>query len=141
MKTQQELKMEKALVILEKSEDGYWASVEKLPGCYSYGKTVDAALDNVCKAISEHISDLAETGVEVPELFLQPFELQIKYDLQTLFEAFKFINKSAFAQLAGINPSLLRQYTKGIAFASDKQKAKINRAIQSISHNLENACL
>lgn len=141
MKTQQESKLEKALIILEKSEDGYWASVEKLPGCYSFGKTVDAALGNIRKAISEHISDLAETGAEVPELFLQPFELQIKYDLQTLFEAFKFINKSAFAQLAGINPSLLRQYTKGIAFASDKQKAKINKAIQSISHNLENACL
>ena len=141
MKTQQESKLEKALIILEKSEDGYWASVEKLPGCYSFGKTVDAALGNIRKAIEEHISDLAETGAEVPELFLQPFELQIKYDLQTLFEAFKFINKSAFAELAGINPSLLRQYTKGIAFASDKQKAKINQAIQSISHNLENACL
>jgi len=141
MKTQQELKPEKALAILEKSEDGYWASVEKLPGCYSFGENIEAALGNVRKAIAEHISDLAETGVEVPELFLQPFELQIKYDLQTLFEAFKFINKSAFAQLAGINPSLLRQYTKGIAYASDKQKAKINKAIQSISHNLENACL
>ncbi len=108
MKTKQESIPEKALVILEKSEDGYWASIEKLPGCYSFGKT---------------------------------FELQIKYDLQTLFEAFKFINKSAFAQLAGINPSLLRQYTQGIAFASDKQKVKINKAIRSISHNLENACL
>jgi predicted RNase H-like HicB family nuclease len=141
MKTQQESKLEKALIRMEKSEDGYWASVEKLPGCYSFGKTVDAALGNIRKAIEEHISDLEETGTEVPELFLQPFELQIKYDLQTLFEAFNFINKSAFAQLAGINPSLLRQYTKGIAFASDKQKAKINQAIQSISHNLENACL
>lgn len=141
MKTHQELNTGKALVILEKSDDGYWASVEKLPGCYSFGKTVEAAISNVRKAIEEHISDLAETGVEIPELFLQPFELQIKYDLQTLFEAFKFLNKSAFAQLAGINPSLLRQYSKGIAYASDKQKAKINKAIQSISHNLENACL
>jgi len=141
MKTQQESIPEKALVILEKSEDGYWASVEKLPGCYSYGETLETALGNVRKAIAEHISDLVETGVEVPELFLKPFELQIKYDLQTLFEAFKFINKSAFAQLAGINPSLLRQYTKGIAYASDKQKAKINKAIQSISNNLENAYL
>lgn len=131
----------KALVILEKSDDGYWASVDQLPGCYSFGKDVESALKNVREAISEHISDLEETGQEVPEIFLHSYELKIKYDLQSLFAAFKFINKSAFAEFAGINSSLLRQYTKGIAFASDKQKAKIESALHEISRNLENACL
>jgi len=141
MKTQQELNPAKVLVIIEKSQDGYWVSVEKLPGCYSFGKTVEVALNNVRKAIAEHISDLSETGIEVPEIFLHRYEILVKYDIQSLFEAFKFINKTAFAKLAGINPSLMRQYTQGIAFASDKQKAKINKAIQLINHNLENACL
>ena len=132
---------EKVLVILEKSDDGYWATVDKLPGCYSFGETVESAINNVREAINEHISDLAEAGEKVPEIFKKPYMLQVRYDLQSLFEKFHFINKSAFAELAGINPSLLRQYTKGIAFASEKQKKKITDALHTIGENLENACL
>lgn len=132
---------DKILVILEKSTDGYWATVEELPGCYSFGDTLEVALNNVCEAINDHISDLKETGEEVPEVFLKPYNIQVKYDLQTLFEKFHFINKTAFAEIAGINPSLLRQYTKGIAFASEKQKAKIKKALCEISQSLESVCL
>jgi len=131
----------KVLVILEKSDGGYWATVKDLPGCYSFGETPERALANTKEAITEHISDLEETGEKIPEIFKTNYEILIQYDLQTLFEAFNFINKTAFAAFAGINPSLLRQYSKGIAFASDKQKAKINDALCSISRNLENACI
>jgi predicted RNase H-like HicB family nuclease len=131
----------KVLVILEKSDDGYWVSVDKLPGCYSFGKTINAALNNVRTAIADHISDIEETDEKVPEIFKTNYEIKTKYDLQTLFESFNFINKTAFAHIAEINPSLLRQYAKGIAFASEKQKAKITETLHSLGRNLENACL
>lgn len=131
----------KVIAILEKTNDGYWASVDGLPGCFSFGKTAEEALKNVQDAISIHISDLSETGMEVPEIFLKDYEIKVKYDLRTLFDAFNFINKSAFAELAGINPSLMRQYSLGKAFASEKQKAKIRETLHSLGKKLEDAYL
>lgn len=132
---------EKAILILEKSDDGYWVSIQDLPGCYSFGKTIEEAISNTHVAILEHISDLPE-GEKVPEMFLKnSIEIQVKYDLQTLFERFKELNKSALAERAGINSSLLRQYANGLAFASEKQKRKIQNAIHEIGSGLLEVCL
>jgi predicted RNase H-like HicB family nuclease len=123
-------------VIVEKSEDGFWVTVEDLPGCYSFGNTTQEALDASGEAVSDHISGLKESGEKVPEIFCQPFEFNVKYDLQTLFESFPFINKSALAHMIGINPGLLRQYAKGLAFASEKQRVKIEKVLHRIGEEL-----
>ncbi len=135
------INQERAILILEKAEDGYWVTVQDLPGCYSQGSTIKEAITNTRDAIKEHISDLPE-GEKVPDIFYNENpEFQIKYDLQTLFDEFKVINKSALAEYAGINPSLLRRYANGLAFASEKQKAKIESAIHEIGTSLLKVCL
>ncbi|WP_372648266.1 type II toxin-antitoxin system HicB family antitoxin [Draconibacterium sp.] len=136
-----EIRDNEALVILEKSEDGYWARVDALPGCYSFGETPHEAINNTREAIAEHIEGLIEINADFPEMFTREYAIKIKYDLQSLFETFKFINVSAFAELAGINASLLRQYAKGITTASEKQKAKIESALHKVCNDLESACL
>lgn len=131
----------KATLILERNKNEYWVTVNELPGCYSVGATIEEAISNTREAISEHISDLPE-GSQVPEIFLnKDLEFQIQYDIQTLFERFKVLNKSAIAEHAGINPSLLRQYSNGLAYASEKQKAKIEAAIHEIGIGLLEASL
>jgi predicted RNase H-like HicB family nuclease len=139
--TSKEIRDNEALVILEKSNDGYWARIDVLPGCYSFGKTPQEAVENTRDAIEEHIKGLAEINAKYPDMFNNEYKLKIKYDLQSLFETFKFINVSAFAELAGINASLLRQYAKGLTFAGEKQKEKIETALHKVSKELESACL
>jgi predicted RNase H-like HicB family nuclease len=123
-------------LILEKTDEEYWVSVNELAGCYSSGTTVDEAIRNIKDAIAEYVSDLPE-GIVVPELFYnEKVEYKIKYDLESLFEKFYFLNKSAIAEKAGINPSLVRQYSKGLANAGEKQREKIIKAIHEIANDL-----
>jgi predicted RNase H-like HicB family nuclease len=123
-------------IIVEKSEDGYWVTIEDLPGCFSFGKTVQEALLNTREAIADHIEDMKEKEDNFPDVFKSLFEFQVKYDLQSLFDKYQIINKSAFAEFAGINASLLRQYAKGLAFASDKQRERIECALHRIGEEL-----
>jgi len=141
MKTNEKWGKATTTLIIEKNKDEYWVSVKELPGCYSVGATIEGAISNTREAIAEHISDLPE-GSQVPEIFLnKDLEFHIQYDIQTLFERFKMLNKSAIAEHAGINPSLLRQYSNGLAYASEKQKAKIEAAIHEIGIGLLEASL
>ena len=130
------------ILILEKSNDEYWVTVKSLPGCYATGPTIEEAIVNAKEAIAEHISGLKEMDETIPEMFNeQLLQYQIKYDLQTLFEKFNVINKTVLAEKAGINSSLLRQYSSGLAFASEKQKLKIEKAIHEIGSGLLEVCL
>ena len=131
-----------AIFILEKQENEYWVTVKELPGCYASGSTIKEAINNAKDALTEHISGLLEIGDKIPEMFINDsYEYQIKYDLQTLFERFNVINKTVLAEKAGINSSLLRQYSSGLAFASEKQKIKIENAIHEIGSGLLEVCL
>ena len=55
------------LVVFEKAADGsIWAKVPDLPGCYSFGETLDEAKDQIKEAIEFHIEGLREEGLEIP---------------------------------------------------------------------------
>ena len=54
-------------VIIEKSEDGYFASCSELQGCYSQGDTYEEALENIRDAIQLHIEDRTEDNEEIPQ--------------------------------------------------------------------------
>ena len=43
-------------IALERSDEGYSASVPGLPGCWSQGKTELEALDNIKAAIHEYLA-------------------------------------------------------------------------------------
>jgi predicted RNase H-like HicB family nuclease len=126
----------KVNVIVEKSEDGFWVTVEDLPGCYSFGKTIPEAVDFTREAIADHLTGLKKSGDIFPPVFSNDFDIKVKYDLQSLFESYRVINKTAFAQYVGINASLLRQYAKGLAFASEKQREKIEKGLHRIGEEL-----
>jgi antitoxin HicB len=54
-------------VILRKEpEGGYTVLVPMLPGCVTYGKTVEAALEMARDAIRLYVESLVEDGVSVP---------------------------------------------------------------------------
>lgn len=125
-------------VIIEKAKDGYYSCYveDDLPGfgLSGFGESAEAAKEDMMKAYQELKEIQAEEGKEVPEL-----EFTYKYDMQSFFDYFSFLNVSKVAELAGINPSLMRQYTSGVANAGQKQYDKIRVAIGKISKELSAA--
>jgi len=49
-------------VIIEKDEDGYFAHVPAIQGCYAQGDTYEEAISNIEDAIKLHLCDIAESG-------------------------------------------------------------------------------
>ncbi len=128
----------KATVIIEKAKDGYYSCYveEDLPGfgLSGFGETAEAAKEDMLKSYQEIKEMQAEEHKETPEL-----EFTYKYDMQSFFNYFSFLNVTKVAELAGINPSLMRQYTSGVANAGQKQYDKIRVAIGKISKELSAA--
>lgn len=54
-------------VLIQKEPEGqYTASVPTLPGCISYGDSVEHAIEMVKEAISLYLEELAERGEAIP---------------------------------------------------------------------------
>ena len=53
-------------IFKDKTSD-YGVIVPGLPGCYSAGSTLDAAIENSKEAIELHLEGLIEDGQEIPE--------------------------------------------------------------------------
>jgi antitoxin HicB len=62
------MRLLKYRVLLKRSpeEDVYIASVSSLPGCHTFGKTVEEAIQMAKEAIGVYIETLVDLGKEVP---------------------------------------------------------------------------
>ena len=128
----------KVTAIMEKAKDGHYSCYveEDLPGFGLSGfvDTAEAAKEDMMKAYQEIKEMQEEEGKEVPEL-----EFTYKDDMQSFFVYFSFLNVTKVAELAGINPSLMRQYTSGVTNPGQKQYDKIRVAVERISKELSTA--
>ncbi len=53
-------------VILHKEDNGYWAEVPALKGCYTQGDTIEEVKNNIKEAITAWLSvDLSDTKEEI----------------------------------------------------------------------------
>ncbi|MDE6409987.1 MAG: pilus assembly protein HicB [Muribaculaceae bacterium] len=125
-----------ANVIVEQNADGYFSCFvkEDIPflGLLGYGESSQEAIDSLIAFYNEEKELLAEEGKIVPEL-----EFKFHYDMQSFFNRFNFFNVSKIAEIAGINPSLLRKYTSGVAKAGEKQYERLHHAIRQIASDLQ----
>jgi predicted RNase H-like HicB family nuclease len=65
-------------LIYDPEYNGYVADVPQLPGCMSQGKTVEAALKNVRKAITAYLKASGrERPTEVPEVLTSQVEVRV----------------------------------------------------------------
>lgn len=53
-------------VVIEPDEDAYHAFVPALPGCHTFGATVDEARANIIEAMGLHIEAMRESGEPIP---------------------------------------------------------------------------
>jgi transcriptional regulator with XRE-family HTH domain len=68
---------------------------------------------------------------------IQKVSFDHSYDLTVFFEQFDFLKQSKIAELAGINPGLLRQYASGVKYPSADQVRKIEKAVHDLARELQ----
>lgn len=128
----------KVLVTIERAKDGsYWCRTENpiLGGFLtSTGTTVQEAKDDLAECMEEAKADLEAEGKKWPEV-----EFTYKYDLQSFFNYFSFLNVSDIAKRAGVNPSLMRQYASGVKNAGEKTYQRLAACVQNVGRELQAA--
>ena len=122
-------KVRKFRLIVEKDEKKLWGRV-----LVHDNLLVDTAL--TLPALEKKIRKLI---VEFEGF--REFELEYAYDLTVFFEQFDFLNQSKIAEIAGINPGLIRQYSSGHKQPSRAQVVKIERAIHQLASRLRSVHL
>ena len=123
----------KLIVTIEKQKDGTYIAYNTNDDNVTIigtGDSVSAAKDDFFNSINETIEACKETGLSIPQSLKE--EPEFRFDVASLFEYYKLINVSAFAEYIGINASLLRQYKLGSTYISDAQLQKIEDGIHSI---------
>jgi predicted RNase H-like HicB family nuclease len=53
-------------VVIEPDENGFHAYVPALPGCHTFGETLDETRKHVAEAIELHVESMIEDGEAVP---------------------------------------------------------------------------
>lgn len=129
--------------VIEKNEKNYYqiSSEDELFDCCfgGYGYSVVEAKEDFAKSIQEAIEIAKEEGYDVSNV--KEISVEYKYDIQSFFNYFDWINISRFAKMAGINESKMRQYKSGLAYASERTTTKILKTIQAIGAELQSARL
>lgn len=125
----------RANIVFEMAKDGGCSCymVEDVPdfGLFGFGDSPAEAKADMLHAYEEIRDILVSEGKAPVEL-----DFVYHYDMKSFFEYFDFLNVSKIAERAGINPSLMRKYTSGVANAREKQYQKLQKAIRDIAQEL-----
>lgn len=128
----------KVVLILEYGNGGYSCYNDDPIGKYAVidgdGATAEEAKADFMRALEE----CRQASPEDNDIN-QDMEFTYKYDIQAFFKEFSFLNATDIARRAGINPSLMRQYTSGVKKAGEKTYNKLNACLSNIKNDLQAA--
>ena len=112
--------------------------VDELPdfALAGYGNTAKQAIEDMYVAQKEIKELLEEEGKLMPEL-----EFVFQFDIGSFFDYYSYLNMSGVAKKAGINASLMRQYSMGIHEPSKKRKQQILECLHQIAKELQTAVI
>lgn len=134
----------KITALIERNDNGFYAIMADSPVCKSYfagyGYSVKEATEDFMECIKESLELSKSLGNEVT-VKPEDIEVSFRYELQTFFHDFDWINVSAFAKAAGINESKMRAYKSGLCRASKKTLDKISKAVDTLGAQLNAASL
>lgn len=124
--------------VIERAEDGGFAAYsDAIPGVYANGLTEEEVRAEFLDMMKEQADFVTERTGERPSW--ADAEVQFTFDISALFDAFPFLNASAFAEWIGINPSLMRRYKSGLSKPTGKTRDIIRNGFRSMADRLQHA--
>jgi hypothetical protein len=117
------------LLTIERSKDKLWGRI-----LYKKNLIVDYASSTA--ALERKMTRLLKDFHGVTDPYFR-----YRYDLVVFFEEFDFLKQSKIAELAGMNPGLLRQYASGVKNPSEPQVKKIEKAVHDLAKELQSVSL
>ncbi len=133
--------MKKVKAIIEKAQDGGISIyAEGINGAYGYGLTESEAKEDFVSVLEEQAEYYNERHGSLPAWYRNGYEVEYTYDISGFFEAFPFINASRFAEVLGINASLMRKYKGRITVPTEKQLTIIRERYADVVSRMSEVC-
>ena len=118
--------MEKVSLLIEYTGNNFCAYAPLLLGCVSTADTLDKMKKNIREAIEFHIETSKEFNETIPEVFKGEYELEFKYSIEALLNAYSNIfTKAALSRITGINERQLWHYASGMRKPRLTQRKRI----------------
>ncbi|MRJ09084.1 type II toxin-antitoxin system HicB family antitoxin [Ornithobacterium rhinotracheale] len=124
-------------ITLEKTNTGYSAYSEDLPGAVSAGESIQEVKDNFEEVRSLLVDDFLEQGKVQQAKELQNAKFMFYLDLKTFFEYYSLFNKSELAKYLGLNPSHLRRLSSQNIELSEQKSLQIQRGLHQLADDLK----
>ena len=125
----------KVKAIIEQGADGlfsvYMKDADLSFGLNGQGVSVREAKTEFLAAYEDIKSLYAEQGKPIETLVFE-----YEWDMPSFFNYFDWLNMSAVAKRAGVNPSLMRYYKGKEAYISEPQTKKIEQTLQRLGREL-----
>lgn len=125
--------------IIERNENGHYSiACDAEIGNYclgGFGDTVEEAKADFMDVVRDAQEEYSKAHGSLPAKY-KTVNVTYKYDLQTFFEQFDWINISRFARAANINESKMRQYKLGCAYPNEETRGRIKVALERMTSEL-----
>ncbi|MCL1867856.1 MAG: hypothetical protein FWF72_02750 [Paludibacter sp.] len=130
--------MEKVVVNVGKTPNGYSASIDILP---SWVVGVSGSFDDLKNEIAESITIFIKwakkDGDKYPAVFDGEYEFEYKFDVESLLYCYEGIfTRTAISRLTGINQKQLGHYARGRSHPRAAQRTKIASALHKLGKEL-----
>ena len=124
-------------VLVYKTNTGYSAHIEEIPGVIATGKNLDEIKKNMSEALEIHIQGMHEDGDSLPETLQGDYKLLYKMDVESLLDYYGgVLTQSALAKLTGINVKQLNHYARGKSKPRLAQILKIEQGLHKLGAEL-----
>jgi hypothetical protein len=124
--------MKQVKVIIERSEDAFWAYAEQVEGVSGGGDTVEEAKHSLMESI-----ELQKELDNWPKSLGKNYTLVFKFDTESLLNYFKGVfTHAAFERITGINQKQLQHYASGHRKPRPVQAKKIEAALHKLGNEL-----
>ena len=130
--------MEKIIVNVGKTPNGYCASIDILPG-WVLGITGSFSefQAELKESIDIYIEWAKEDGEDYPTIFDRKFDFEYRFDIASLLHCYNgIISRAAISRISGINERQLGHYFCGRSRPRKEQEIKIVNAFHQLGKEL-----
>ena len=130
--------MEKVIVNVGKTPNGYSASIDILPGwIVGASGSFDDLKKEIAESIVIFIKWAKKDGDQYPSVFDGEYEFEYRFDVESLLYCYEGIfTRTAIARLTGINQKQLGHYACGRSRPRAAQRTKIASALRNLGKEL-----